>query len=122
MSAAQHRPPMFSPPPLNGRRRLPPRIPRVPSPNIVSVIFFESPQTFFVVRSSNERAFDEVANTLAEMEWEFGTGHRVVGEPELGELYVARCTYDDRVGGCEIILGTEETYFAVLFTVSSVDD
>ena len=50
------------------------------------------------VRSSNEKAFDEIANTLAEMEWEFGTGHRVEGEPELGELYVTRCTYDDRVG------------------------
>ena len=53
---------------------------------------------FYVeVRSSNAEAFDEIANTLAEMEWEFGTDHRVVGEPELGELYVTRCTYDDRV-------------------------
>ena len=48
MSAA--RPALFSPPPLNGRRRLPARVTRVPSPNIVSVIFFESPETFFVVR------------------------------------------------------------------------
>jgi len=95
MSAAEH--PAMSPPPpmpVNGRgRRLPPR---VPSPNIVSVIFFESPETFFVVRSSNDKAFDQIANTLGEMEWELGTDHRVVGEPELGELYVTRCTYDDR--------------------------
>ena len=49
------------------------------------------------VRSSNEKAFDEIADTLAEMEWELGTNHRVEGEPELGELYVTRCTYDDRV-------------------------
>ena len=39
----------------------------------------------------------QIANTLGEMEWELGTDHRVVGEPELGELYVTRCTYDDRV-------------------------
>ena len=50
MSAA--RPALFSPPPLNGRRRLPARVTRVPSPNIVSVIFFESPETFFVVRQN----------------------------------------------------------------------
>jgi len=96
MFSAKQRSTVFSPPPLTGRRRLPPRAGVPPSPNIVSVIFFESPETFFVVRSSNEKAFDEIANTLAEMEWEFGTGHRVEGEPELGELYVTRCTYDDR--------------------------
>ena len=50
MSSAEKRPAMISPPPRSGRRRLPPRVPWVPSPNIVSVIFFESPETFFVVR------------------------------------------------------------------------
>ena len=61
------------------------------------------------MRSSNEKAFDEIANTLAEMEWEFGTGHRVEGEPELGELYVTRCPYDDRVGDFKLIFKSHVT-------------
>ena len=52
MFPAKQRSTVFSPPPLTGRRRLPPRVSREPSPNIVSVIFFESPETFFVVRLS----------------------------------------------------------------------
>ena len=49
MFSAKQRSTVFSPPPLTGRRRLPPRAGCSPSPNIVSVIFFESPETFFVV-------------------------------------------------------------------------
>ena len=63
----------------------------------VTVLFFETPATFFVVRETNEDDFNHICDTLTGMEWEFGTNHRVVGEPELGELYVTRCTRDDRV-------------------------
>jgi len=62
----------------------------------VTVLFFETPATFFVVRETNEDDFNHICDTLTGMEWEFGTNHRVVGEPELGELYVTRCTRDDR--------------------------
>ena len=57
MISAKQRSTVFSPPPLTGRRRLPPRAGVPPSPNIVSVIFFESPETFFVVRLNLNETF-----------------------------------------------------------------
>ena len=86
---------------------LPPQLPALPvtprsaylpppQHHQVTVVFFENPHCFYIVRNTNVCLVDWMEFELEKMEKVIGAS-KPIKDPEVGELYVTRCPEDDLV-------------------------